>query len=160
MCPACMCVLRIHRSSSIRSRLKRHTREAHAQHKIAPCRRELELRYECVVTVYKQQRSILLCVYVCIFCPSVTRSPLWHPWHLLWNASGGSISFAAAGQRAAGREETARHGNLKIQACNQSERKKHVDYLLKKYLIRRRCCSSFKGRPKRNVQTSFYSVWT
>lgn len=71
-----ICVLRIHRSSSVHSRLKLHRKEAGFQHKISPCRRELEPRYECAVTVYRQQRSIFLCVKVYVFCPSATCSPL------------------------------------------------------------------------------------
>lgn len=48
-----------------------------------------------------------------LFSPLVKGSSLWHPRHLLWDASGGSISSAAAGQGDANREEAARLGNQK-----------------------------------------------
>lgn len=66
------CFYRIHRSSSAHSRLKLHRRKVPSQHKISPCRRELEPRYECVVTVCRQQRSIFLCVYMHVYLLSLS----------------------------------------------------------------------------------------
>lgn len=110
----CICVLRIHRSSSVHSKLNLRT-WALPQHKTTACRRELEPRCECAGSIYRQQRSVSTCFYVSVLCSSAMRSPLWHPWHLLWNASGGSTSIAAAGQGAPGRAQATRPGNLKIQ---------------------------------------------
>lgn len=72
----CICLFRTHRSSSDPSRLKLHRGGPPTQHKTAPCRRESEPRYECAVTVYRQQRSVFPCVHVCFSCPSVTCSPV------------------------------------------------------------------------------------
>ena len=112
----CICIFRIRRSSSNHLRLRQHRRMAPTQHKISPCRRESELRYDCVVTGFRQQRSSFLHVSGCVFCPTVACSPVWHPWHLLWNAFAGSFCTAAAGEGPACREEAARPGNMRMQS--------------------------------------------
>ena len=62
-----VCVLRIHKSSSVHSRLKLHRREAAFHHKISPCRRELEPRYE-VQFLSIDSRGPSFFVFMCV-CP-------------------------------------------------------------------------------------------
>ncbi len=66
-----VCVLRIHRNSSVHSRLKLNRRGEPAQLKIAHCRRECEPRCECVLTFIRQQRAIFLCVDVSPLVPQL-----------------------------------------------------------------------------------------
>lgn len=66
-----MCALRIRRSSSVHFKLKLYRREAPTQHKISPCRRELEPRYDCVLNLYSQQRAIFIHVSPCLLFPQL-----------------------------------------------------------------------------------------
>lgn len=72
-----VCVCRIHRNSSVRSRPKLLRRSAAIQHKISPCRRELEPRYKHLVTACRQQRSICLSFYVCMSSVPQLRAALY-----------------------------------------------------------------------------------
>lgn len=54
--------------------------------------------------------SVFRLIQAFVFYAAAAGSSLWHPWHLFRDASGGSISPAAAGQGAPSGAEAARNG--------------------------------------------------